>query len=255
LAVRLWKRAAAGTIGLVSESVDERRERLTGQVPEWYRSVMEPHDVETAFILGSYHMLQRGWVHASFARAWFAVAAENAPVDMAWRIAEEYCRWGDPRQANKWMRYAVATEYRVRPNGIAVDPGTFALVIDHRGTAVGQDFGVQVVSADDDRAGAALTAAARRIATVTADGRELSVEGPGHPDVVPAAVFGPEPAPGGPTLWCDCGDALVPLMARTMIHILAEEIRAAGLDSADIRPRPGVRVGDGATPTLAHVGR
>lgn len=235
----------------MSESVDERRERLTNQVPEWYRAVMEPHDVETAFILGSYHMLQRGWVHASFARAWFAIAAENAPVDMAWRIADEYCRWGDPRQANKWLRYAIATEYRVRPGGVAVDPGTYALVIDHRGNALGQDFGVQVVSADDDRATAALTAAARRFTTVTADGRELA--GNGNRDATPASVSDPEPAPGGPTLSCDCGDALVPLMARTMISILAEELRAAGLDSVEIRPRP--RTTDVATPTLAHVGR
>ncbi|GAA0908716.1 hypothetical protein GCM10009557_83300 [Virgisporangium ochraceum] len=241
----------------MSESVDERRERLTGQVPEWYRAVMEPHDVETAFILGSYHMLQRGWVHASLARAWFAVAAENAPVDMAWRIADEYCRWGDPRQANKWMRYAIATEYRMRPGGVAVDPGTYALVIDHRGSAVGQDFGVQVVSADDDRATAALTAAALRFATVTADGRELGAggNGTGGRDATPTSVSGPDPAPDGPTLSCDCGDLLVPLMARTMIGILAEEIRAAGLDGAEIRPRPGSRIRDGATPTLAHVGR
>lgn len=241
----------------MSESVEERRERLTNRVPEWYRAVMEPHDAETAFILGSYHMLQRGWVHASFAGAWFAIAAENAPVDMAWRIADEYCRWGDPRQANKWMRYAIATEYRVRPGGVAVDPGTYAVVIDHRGSAVGQDFGVQVVSADDDRATAALTAAARRFARVTADGRELPADsnGNGNRDSTPASVSAPEPAPGGPTLSCDCGDALVPLMARTMIAILAEEIRAAGLDSAEIRPRRGARFSDGAAPTLAHVGR
>jgi hypothetical protein len=48
---------------------------------------------------------------------------------------------------------------------------------------------------------------------------------------------------------------MVPLMARTMIGILAEEIRAAGLDSAEIRPRPGTRTSGATSPALAHVGR
>lgn len=200
--------------------------------------MLEPRDAEAAFTLGAYHLLHRGWVHASFARAWFAVAAEHAPVDMAWRIADEYVQWGDPRQANKWIRYAIASEYRMRPGGVSVDPGLFAVVIDHRGHAVGQDFGVQVC-AEPDRAEAALRAAGRRFTHVTADGRELTDDAertmaPG--DRRPASVSEPQAAPGGPTVWCDCGNGIHPLMARTMTQILVEEIRATGVDHAEIRP-------------------
>jgi hypothetical protein len=227
----------------VSESADERRQRLSEQVPEWYREMLDPDDAEQAFTLGAYHLLHRGWVHASFARAWFAVAAEHAPVDMAWRIADEYVQWGDPRHANTWIRYALATEYRIRPGGVTVDPSLFALVIDHRGAAVGQDFGLQVISADNDEAEAALRAAAPRFALVTADGRELAAgqkrDGSLDPrDYVPNHVSAPEATPDGPTMWCDCKDGLMPLMARTMTRILVEEIRASGLDRAEIRPRP-----------------
>lgn len=224
----------------MSENADHRRERLSGQLPEWYREMLEPDDAEAAFRLGSYHLLHHGWVHASFARAWFAIAVDHAPVEMAWRIADEYVQWGDPRQASKWIRYAVATEYRMRPGGISVDPGIFGLVIDHRGIAVGQDFGVQVC-ADPERAGAALTAAARRFALVTADGRELADDSDrsvAPQDYRPNHVSGPEQSPGGPTMWCDCKDGIYPLMARTMARILVEEIRATGVDSAEIRPRP-----------------
>ena len=245
MAVHLCGGAAAGTIEVVLESAEDRRERLSGQVPAWYRAMLEPDDAETAFILGSYHLLNRGWVHSTFARAWFAVAAEHAPVDMAWRIADECCQWGDPRQTNKWMRYAIATEYRMRPGGVTVDPNLFALIIDHRGSAVGQDFGVQVVCADNERAEAALTAAGQRFRRVTGDGRELTDdrepdrEGSLDPhNYIPNHVSGPEPAEAGPTMWCDCKDGLMPLMARTMTRILAEEIRATGTDSAEIRPRP-----------------
>jgi hypothetical protein len=224
----------------VSENAEDRRERLAGQVPEWYRDMLEPDDAEAAFTLGAFHLLHRGWLHASFARAWFAIAAEHAPVDIAWRIADEYVQWGDPRQANKWIRYAIATEYRMRPGGVSVDPNLFALVIDHRGIAVGQDFSVQVC-ADTERAEAALTAAARRFALVTADGRELTDDSGSSVaphDYRPNHVSGPEPAPGGPTMWCDCKDGMMPLMARTMTRILVEEIRATGADRAEIRPRP-----------------
>jgi hypothetical protein len=233
----------------MDESADERRERLSAQVPEWYRSVLQPHDAETAFLLGSYHVVHRGLRHSAFARAWFAVAAANAPVDMAWRIAEEYCQWGVRRHANEWMRYAIATEYPDQPGGIVVDPNLFALVVDYRGIVLCQDFGVQVASADNDRAERALAAAATRFMLVTADGRELADEdeldrlleegGDQDPNnYTPNFVSGPRPATAGPTMYCDCKDGTMPLMARTMIRILVEEVRAAGLDTAEIRPEP-----------------
>jgi hypothetical protein len=44
---------AAGTIGMVRESFEERRDRLFGQVPGWYRPALGEHDAETGFLLGS----------------------------------------------------------------------------------------------------------------------------------------------------------------------------------------------------------
>jgi hypothetical protein len=56
-------------IKVVRERFEERRDRLYGKVPEWYRPVLDDHDAETGFVLGSYHLMHPGWVHAGFARA------------------------------------------------------------------------------------------------------------------------------------------------------------------------------------------
>jgi hypothetical protein len=79
---------------------------------------------------------------------------------------------------------------------------------------------------------------------ITAEGRELADDeldqqgAYGDHRYTPNYVSGPEPAEEGPTMWCDCKDNVMPLMARTMIRVLIEEAQAAGLDNAHIRPKP-----------------
>lgn len=226
------------------ETRDERRGRLSAHLPDWYRTVLVPRDAETAFQLGSYHLLNQGLSHAGFARAWFAVAAEVGGVDMAWRIAAEHTEWGDDRLAAWWMRYAITHEYWDHPSGVTVDPKVFALIIDDLGVAVGQDFGARLVAENHDRVEAVLDAAVSRFTLVTADGRELAdhdelerlSEGGGDQDYrnyTPNTVWAT-----GTTIVCDCKDGTMPLMARTMIRILVEEIQLAHLHGAELTPRP-----------------
>jgi hypothetical protein len=169
---------------------------------------------------------------------------------MMWRIVDEYVGWGDPRKANEWMRAAIGTEFGQQPDGIIVDRHVFGLVVDHRGILLCQDFSVQIASSDDRQATAALDAAGLRFSYVTADGRELSADTldahysrgdyDDQRDYTPNFVSGVEPNEDGPTMWCDCKDNVMPLMARTMIRILIEEARMAGLDSAQIKPSPRI---------------
>ncbi|GAA0906296.1 hypothetical protein GCM10009557_81440 [Virgisporangium ochraceum] len=233
---------------MVEESRDDRRERLSAQLPDWYRPVLAERDAETAFRLGSYHVLRQGLSHAGFARGWFAVAVELGGVDMAWRVSVEHIDWGDDRLAAWWMRYAISHEYWNHPSGVIVDPTVFALIFDDLGTAVGQDFGVKVVAADGERLEAALDAAARRFALVTADGRELDdhealerlLEEGG--DLDPRNYTPNSAMATNSTVNCDCKDGTMPLMARTMIRILVAELDAVGLRGAEVKPRPGSEV-------------
>lgn len=226
------------------ERDDEKLERLAGQLPQWYRPVLERHDAETAFLIGSYHLLHHNEPHAALATWWFAAAAQDASADILWRIADEYGRRGDERQARPWIRRAIAAEYRDRPAGIAIDPQLFAVATDD--DRHGQAFNVQVVSADNGRAMAALSAAARRFRRVTADGRELTddeeyelaLDSDDWDDYTPNYVSDPELTEAGPGVWCDCKGSTMPLMARAMLRIVVEEVYAAGLDVAEPRPIP-----------------
>jgi hypothetical protein len=231
---------------MVEEGRDERRERLSAELPEWYRPVLASRDAEVAFRLGSYHLLHRGWSHAGFARAWFAVAAELGGVGMAWRISVEHIDWGDDRLAAWWMHYAIAHEYREHPSGITVDPHVFALIFDDLGVAVGQDFGVTVVAVDAGRLEAALDTAARRFELITADGRELDdhetldrlLDEDGDLDprnYTPNAVM-----TTSTTIFCDCKDGTMPLMARTMIRVLVEGLATAGLQGAEVKAQTDI---------------
>ena len=206
--------------------------------------MLVPRDAETAFRLGSYHLLHRGQSHAGFARGWFAVAVELGGVDMMWRVSAEHNEWGDDRLAAWWMRHAIAHEYWKHPSGITVDPNVFALIFDDLGTTVGQDFGVRVVAADGGLLEAALDAAARRFALVTADGREIEdhetlerlLDDGG--DLDPRDYTPNHVMATNATIYCDCKDDTMPLMARTMIRILVEELDAAGIVGAELKPIP-----------------
>jgi hypothetical protein len=161
---------------------------------------------------------------------------------MRWRISEEHNEHGFATNTRSWMHRAVRFEYPDDPDGLTVDPRTFALRFDDTGVRIGQDFSVQVSSADPAAARAALAAAAARFAVVAADGREfadgdeLVAEDPHL--YTPNSVSDPEDHADGPWIYCDCKDGTMPLMARTMLRIVVEELRAAGVTNAQLRPGP-----------------
>ena len=47
-----------------------------------------------------------------------------------------------------------------------------------------------------------------------------------------------DPGAAHPSLWMDWKDNMAPTMARTMIHILIDELLSAGVSAATIGPRP-----------------
>jgi hypothetical protein len=103
---------------------------------------------------------------------------------------------------------------------------------------------VKVVAADGEQLEAALDAAARRYELVTADGRQLDDHGAlerllDHGGDLDPRNYTPNSVTAtNSTVYCDCKDGAMPLMARTMIGILVAELDAAGLRGAEVRPRP-----------------
>jgi hypothetical protein len=219
-----------------------------GDFPDWYRPLFQVSEPEVAFDLATLHLRRKRLlgsprrIHMALAEAWFEIAAAAAgSPDMYWRITEEQNENGYATKARAWMRRAIRAEYPPQANGgIQVDPSTFAIRLDGDGFLLGQDFSAQVVSADPQRAITALAAASQRFMYVTGDGRESTPDDPAGGDwrnYTPNYVSDPQEHPDGPTIECDCKDGVMPLMARTMIRILVEELRTAGVDHAQIRPR------------------
>jgi hypothetical protein len=218
-----------------------------GDFPDWYRPLFQVADPQVAFDLATLHLRRKRLlgsprrIHMALAEAWFEIAAAAAgSPDMYWRITEEQNENGYATKARAWMRRAIRAEYPPQANGgIQVDPSTFGIRLDGDGFLLGQDFSAQVVSPDSQRAITALAAASRRFMYVTGDGRESTPDDPAGGDwrnYTPNYVSDPQDHPDGPTIECDCKDGVMPLMARTMIRILVEELRTAGVDHAQIRP-------------------
>ncbi len=169
----------------------------------------------------------------------FEFAASKSGPDMLWRIAQAYIEAFDARAA-AWMRRAVAGESD--PDGIIVDPGTLAIRLSH-GSPSYQDWEV-CVEADDRRAVlAALDATEPRVMFVSDGGREFltdeeMIAAPGYG----AAMYTPNYAivdADGPTprILMDCKDGIMPLMARTVLRIVREELRAVGIEKARLFTR------------------
>ncbi|MDI1462948.1 hypothetical protein QEZ54_18380 [Catellatospora sp. KI3] len=188
-------------------------------------------DAGAAYRIGCHHANQEDWELRPQAEAWFVRAAQLGGPDAAWWIAHAYAYAFDGR-SRQWLRRAVGTESD--PDGIAVDHGTLAIVLDH-GYPTHQRWRVRVRSDDRARAVAALTAACARVMCVAEDGREFGpdedlpvLDGDGHELYTPnhAAV---DDTGAVPELHLDCKDGVMPLLARTVIRIVAQELRAAGL--------------------------
>jgi hypothetical protein len=218
-------------------------------VPDWYGPVLAVDDADVAFGLGCYHLAQRGAADELFAQGWFVRAVELGCVEMAWRVTVEQAEHGTAPGAAWWLRRAWEVQYPAGSGPVGVDARCMPIRFDERGVHLGQDFGVQVVSPEYDRAAAALAEAANRFSMVTADGREFTSEdelhqalsGEGSYDwrtYTPNYVSDVERHPDGPWIWVDCKDGVMPLMARTMVRILVEELGTAGVGAGRIGPAP-----------------
>ena len=205
---------------------------------------------EAAFAVGA-------WCHDNAYRlagdAWFKRAAALAPFEMLLRIVEDYATrhfdWnGD--NAVAWMARSVRLEFpRVDAPGIDVRADLFAPIVLDGSAGYGHDSTVEILSGQPEAATHALRQAADRFYRVTADGREFATdadldaaEPPADGDwvgyytpnyVSPVSFDGPHPQ-----LWMDWKGCMAPRMARAMTHILVDELLAAGVEMAVIRPRP-----------------
>lgn len=217
-----------------------------GDFPDWYRPLFQVTDPHVAFDLATLHLQRKRLrgnprrIHMALAEAWFEIAAAAASTpDMYWQIAQEHNENGYATNTRAWMRRAIRAEYPPHADGIQVDPATFGIRLDDDGVLLGQDFSAQVVSPAPAKTVTALAAASRRFMYVTGDGREIPADDPIGGDwrnYTPNYVSDPQDHPDGPAIECDCNDGVMPLMARTMIRILVEELHTAGVDRAQIRP-------------------
>ncbi|MFC8448159.1 hypothetical protein [Kitasatospora sp. NPDC057223] len=190
-------------------------------------------DAEAHFRRGCQILEEGGIDDWDVARAQFEEAARHPDPSMLWRIAD-VCQWV-PTQAAHWMSRAVLSESR--PGGITTDRNLLRIIGGDNGGALTQAFSVAVESDNHDLAVAALTAAAEnRLWAVLEDGRELPPEEAeeiiGDTDLYNPNYVGIDPAV--PRVWLDCKGMIFPHMARTVLLIVADELRKAGIQQAHL---------------------
>ena len=190
-------------------------------------------DPEAHFQRGCQILKEDGMDGWDAARAQFEDAARNSDPSMLWRIAD-VCQW-IPTHAAYWMSRAVLTESR--PGGITTDHNLLRIVGGENGGALSQAFSVAVASDNHDLALAALTAAAEnRLWAILEDGRELPPEEAEEiidgTDLYSPNYVGIDPAV--PRVWLDCKGMMFPRMARTVLLIVADELRKAGIQQAHL---------------------
>lgn len=166
----------------------------------------------------------------------FEEAVRVAGPPMLWRVTEA---WSSRSQASSWMRRAVASESE--PGGITVDPTALEITGGHDLDVQVQNWEIAVRSDDPVRAIVALIAAEPRLLCVFEDGRELSLED--AEELWDEAMFPYSPNyaavdPAVPRIWMDCKGGVYPHMARTMLRVVADELRKAGVRQAHLFTRP-----------------
>lgn len=163
--------------------------------------------------------------------------ARNGDRATVWRAAEAYAREADGGAA-RWMAEGAAS--LSDPDGIVVDHLTLPIHIMEydvdRWIADRQDWRIAVHCVDRARAIAALNAAQPRLCLVADDGSvqpdsATALTGPPGPWYTPNHVGVDEDAC---LIWLDCKSGVFPLMARTVLEIVIEELRAAGVSRAEL---------------------
>ncbi|WP_328459279.1 hypothetical protein [Streptomyces sp. NBC_00448] len=163
--------------------------------------------------------------------------ARNGDRATVWHAAEAYARESDGGAA-RWMAEGAAS--LSDPDGIVVDHLTLPILImeydEDRWIAHGQDWRIAVRCDDPARAIGALNAAKPRLYLVANDGSvqqdgAAGLTGPPGPEYTPNYVAVDEDAP---LIRLDCKDGVFPLMARTALEIVIEELRAVGITRAEL---------------------
>lgn len=162
--------------------------------------------------------------------------ARDGDRTTVWRAADAYAQQADGRAA-RWMAEGAAS--LSDPDGIVVDRLTLPIFIEEydedRWVASHQDWCIAVHCDDPARAVAALRAALPRLQCVADDGSIVSdpsqLTGPPGPVYTPNYVAVDEDVP---LIWLDCKGVVYPLMARTVLEIVIEELRAAGVTRAEL---------------------
>ncbi|NEA53426.1 hypothetical protein G3I60_04425 [Streptomyces sp. SID13666] len=160
-------------------------------------------------------------------------AAAHADPEIAWRVASEWAAVADGRAA-PWLRRAI-TSLPTRA-GITVAPGTLSIVTEH-GFAVHQIWRITVAADDRIRAVAALESARPRLMRTTDSGQELTATAfeaaLAHVHFYsPNNVTVHDKRTGDPVIQLNCKDAILPLMARTVICIITDELARAGVTAS-----------------------
>ncbi|MFJ6777442.1 hypothetical protein ACIQOV_41905 [Kitasatospora sp. NPDC091257] len=166
------------------------------------------------------------------ARDLFEEAVRGAGPRLLWHVVEA-C--GESDEAAFWMRRAAVSESE--PGGITVDPHTLPIERARPGAVPCQVFGVAVRCDDPARAVAALTAAEPRLMLVFEDGRELSPEEAEDAWDEEMPPYSPNYAAVDasiPYVRMDCKGLVLPHMARTVLRIVADELRRAGVRRAHL---------------------
>ncbi|MCZ7438770.1 hypothetical protein O7598_20325 [Micromonospora sp. WMMC241] len=200
------------------------------QAEAWRVQAVEGRDPRAAFALGALHLDRSG--ADGEARRWFEYATTLDPsADLLWQITREHVDTLALEPIRTWMRRAITAEWAGCE--FTVDPGVFG-VYDYHGTGdvTGQAFEVQVSAEPAEAARTALEAAALRFPLVN----EIGVECEEYDDELytPNYVSDVRDDVAGPWLGMDCKDGVMPLMARTDIRIVVEELRRAGATSGRI---------------------
>jgi hypothetical protein len=189
------------------------------------------HPAEEAFELGRQALEAWEWDRA---HDLFEEAVRSSGPQMLWRVAEA-CLETD--QSAYWMQRAVVTESE--PGGITVDPGALRIHGGNGGVFT-QHWEIAVRSDDPARAVEALNAAELRLTYVLENGRELSEEDDDY-DTADFDFYSPNYAAVDatvPRVWMDCKGGMFPHMARTVLRIVADELRRAGIRQAHLFTPP-----------------
>nr|BEK71532.1 hypothetical protein KPHV_87590 [Kitasatospora purpeofusca] len=171
----------------------------------------------------------------------FEHAARHGGGQTLWRIADAYAQ-AYSAHAAPWMGRAVTS--MSTEGGLVVHPGTLRIIADH-GICEQQLWEVEVRSSDTDRPAvvAALNAALPRLMRITDSGQELTAQEMDDALSTGVTFYSPNYAAvdadgAAPRVWLDCKDAVAPMMARAVLHVVIDELSAAGITRAGLCTQP-----------------